>query len=69
MVVGAKVTMDNAPWFDHADQFSQQHIRLADIDGSGTNDILYLHQTACGLFQSMRQPLSVPHHLINSPDR
>src|SRR5690606_8226535 len=40
---GAKVTMDNAPWFDHPDQFSQQHIRLADIVGSGTYDILYIN--------------------------
>jgi hypothetical protein len=31
---GAKVTMDNAPWFDHPDQFDQRRIRLADIDGS-----------------------------------
>ncbi|RWX52035.1 Repeat domain-containing protein, partial [Candidatus Electrothrix marina] len=40
---GAKVTMDNAPLFDHPDQFNQQRIRLADIDGSGTTDIIYLH--------------------------
>ncbi len=40
---GAKVTMDNAPWFDAPDQFNQQRIRLADIDGSGTTDIIYLH--------------------------
>jgi hypothetical protein len=39
---GAKVTMDNAPWFDKPDQFDQKRIRLADIDGSGTTDILYL---------------------------
>ncbi|TFH39602.1 MAG: toxin, partial [ANME-2 cluster archaeon] len=39
---GAKVSMDNAPWFDHPDQFNQQRIRLADIDGSGTTDIIYL---------------------------
>jgi RHS repeat-associated protein len=39
---GAKVTMDNAPWFDRPDQFDQKRIRLADIDGSGTTDILYL---------------------------
>ncbi|MCP3877192.1 MAG: toxin, partial [Sulfitobacter sp.] len=39
---GAKVTMDNAPRFDHPDQFDQQRIRLADIDGSGSNDIIYL---------------------------
>jgi hypothetical protein len=39
---GTKVTMDDAPWFDHPDQFNQQRIRLADIDGSGTTDIIYL---------------------------
>jgi hypothetical protein len=39
---GAKVTMGSAPRFDHPDQFNQQRIRLADIDGSGTTDIIYL---------------------------
>ena len=39
---GAKVTMDNAPWFDEPDQFDQRRIRLADIDGSGVVDIIYL---------------------------
>jgi RHS repeat-associated protein len=39
---GAKVTMDNAPWFDVPDLFNQRRILLADIDGSGTTDILYL---------------------------
>lgn len=39
---GAKVTMDNAPWFDAPDIFNQRRILLADIDGSGTTDILYL---------------------------
>jgi RHS repeat-associated protein len=39
---GTKVTMDNAPYFDAPDQFDQQRIRLADIDGSGLTDILYL---------------------------
>ena len=39
---GAKVTMDHAPWFDRPDIFNQQRIQLADIDGSGTTDILYL---------------------------
>jgi RHS repeat-associated protein len=39
---GAKVTMDNAPWFDAPDLFNQRRILLADIDGSGTTDILYL---------------------------
>jgi RHS repeat-associated protein len=39
---GAKVTMDAAPWFDEPDKFDQRRIRLADIDGSGVVDIIYL---------------------------
>lgn len=39
---GAKVTMDQSPWFDAPDMFDQRRIRLADIDGSGLVDILYL---------------------------
>jgi len=47
---GAKVTMDNAPWFDHPDQFDHKRIRLADIDGSGTTDIIYLHRDGVRLY-------------------
>lgn len=39
---GAKVAMDNAPVFDHPDAFNPAYLRLADIDGSGTTDIIYL---------------------------
>jgi RHS repeat-associated protein len=39
---GRKVAMDNAPWFDPSDMFDPQRIRLADIDGSGTTDIIYV---------------------------
>ena len=39
---GAKVTMDRAPRFDSADAFDAKRIRLADIDGSGSADVLYL---------------------------
>jgi RHS repeat-associated protein len=39
---GRKVTMDRAPWFDTPDHFDQKRIQLADTDGSGTADILYL---------------------------
>ena len=39
---GAKVTMDHAPCFDAPDLFDQRRIRLADIDGSGVTDIIYL---------------------------
>jgi hypothetical protein len=47
---GARVTMDNAPWFDHPDQFDHRRIRLADIDGSGTTDIIYLHRDGVRLY-------------------
>lgn len=39
---GAKINMDNAPTFDHPDAFNPAYLRLADIDGSGTTDIIYL---------------------------
>ncbi|HEY8461026.1 MAG TPA: toxin TcdB middle/C-terminal domain-containing protein, partial [Blastocatellia bacterium] len=35
-------TMDNSPRFESADIFDQRRIRLADIDGSGVADIIYL---------------------------
>ena len=55
---GAKVTMDNAPWFDAPDQFDQRRIRLADIDGSGTTDIIYLGRDGvAALLQPVRQRL------------
>lgn len=47
---GAKVTMDHSPWFDNAEQFDQKRIRLADIDGTGTTDILYLHRDGVRLY-------------------
>lgn len=47
---GAKVTMDGSPRFDHPDQFDHIRIRLADIDGSGTTDIIYLHRDGIRLY-------------------
>ena len=43
---GAKITMEAAPVFDAPDQFEQKRLRLADIDGSGTTDIIYLGRDA-----------------------
>ncbi|BFU91260.1 MAG: hypothetical protein NTAFB01_24470 [Nitrospira sp.] len=62
---GAKVTMDNAPWFDRPDQFDHKRIRLADIDGSGTTDIIYLHRDGVRLYfnrsgNSWSRPTTVP---------
>ena len=47
---GPKITMDNAPWFDSPEQFDHKRIRLADIDGSGTTDIIYLHRDGVRLY-------------------
>lgn len=47
---GAKVTMDYAPDFDNPEQFDQKRIRLADINGSGTTDIIYLNHDGVHLY-------------------
>jgi RHS repeat-associated protein len=47
---GSKVSMDNAPWFDAPDAFDQRRIRLADIDGSGVTDIIYLAAAGVRLY-------------------
>ncbi|MEQ1575977.1 MAG: toxin TcdB middle/N-terminal domain-containing protein, partial [Vicinamibacterales bacterium] len=49
---GARVTMDNCPCFDHQDLFDQRQIRLADIDGSGTTDIIYLTRGQATIYRN-----------------
>ncbi|HEX2189995.1 MAG TPA: SpvB/TcaC N-terminal domain-containing protein [Longimicrobiaceae bacterium] len=39
---GARVAMEGAPVFDAPELFSQRRVRLADVDGSGTTDLVYL---------------------------
>ena len=47
---GTKVTMDDSPWFEEPDLFDQKRIRLADIDGSGVSDIIYLERDRVNLY-------------------
>ena len=47
---GAKVTMGNAPVFDHPDLFDPQRLRLNDVEGSGTTDILYLSEQGVQIY-------------------
>ncbi|TNJ64555.1 toxin [Paenibacillus hemerocallicola] len=68
---GAKVTMDNAPRLDYDDQFDPGRIRLADIDGSGTTDLIYLcsggvhiYFNQCG--NSWSDPTAIGH--VPAPD-
>jgi hypothetical protein len=41
---GAKVAMDQSPFFELPELFDTRHIRLADIDGSGVSDLIYLRR-------------------------
>jgi RHS repeat-associated protein len=41
---GPKVTMKNAPYFDHPEKFNPGLLHLADVSGTGATDILYLGQ-------------------------
>ncbi|MEU7730182.1 SpvB/TcaC N-terminal domain-containing protein [Streptomyces sp. NPDC040724] len=47
---GAKVTMDDAPWHDHPDRLGPDRIRLADVDGSGTADLVHLGPDAVQMY-------------------
>jgi RHS repeat-associated protein len=47
---GAKVTMDQSPRFDRVELFDGRRIRLADIDGSGTVDIIYFASGQVSLY-------------------
>jgi len=49
---GTKVTMSNSPWFDAQDQFDQRRIRLADVDGSGTADVIYLNRSGVDIYRN-----------------
>jgi RHS repeat-associated protein len=50
---GAPVSMDGAPWLDEPDQFDHQRIRLADIDGSGPTDLVYLHRDGIRIYANL----------------
>lgn len=50
---GAKVTMDNSPWFDLPDHLDPKRLRLADIDGSGTTDLIYLGRNRITIYRNL----------------
>ncbi len=47
---GAKIAMDAAPRFDRPDLFDGRRIRLVDIDGSGTADLVYFGSQGTSLY-------------------
>src|SRR5205085_3072781 len=65
---GAKVTMGNAPVFDYFDLFDHKRIRVADIDGSGNTDLIYLGQNEIFLyFNQSGNSWSAPQRLTHFP--
>jgi RHS repeat-associated protein len=65
---GPKITMDGAPLFDSPDAFDQRRVRLADIDGSGTTDIIYLHRDGVRIyFNQSGNRLSTARRLTQFP--
>ncbi|SCX05541.1 Insecticide toxin TcdB middle/C-terminal region [Nitrosomonas eutropha] len=67
---GSKVAMDNAPEFDCPDAFNPAFIRLADIDGSGTTDIIYLgkNEFSCWMNLSGNAFGTVPFEIASFPE-
>ena len=65
---GPKVTMDNAPLFESNDLFEPRRIRLADIDGSGNADIIYIGHDGISLFfNEAGNAWSAPYRLGHFP--
>ncbi|WP_406193202.1 hypothetical protein OH807_02330 [Kitasatospora sp. NBC_01560] len=65
---GPRVTMRNVPRFDSDAGFDPERLRLADIDGSGTGDVIYLHAEGPRLyFNQSGNGLSRPHRVAGFP--
>src|SRR5213079_1345518 len=65
---GAKVSMDDAPWFDLPEQFDQRRVRVADIDGSGNTDLIYLGSNGVHIWLNQSgNRWSRPHRLAQAP--
>jgi RHS repeat-associated protein len=47
---GRKITLANSPQFDAAHRFTAARVRLADVDGSGTSDIVYLGNDGVSIY-------------------
>lgn len=67
---GQKIAMDHAPVFDAPDAFNSAYLRLADIDGSGTTDIIYLgrNKLSCWMNLSGNSFAATPFEIDSFPD-
>jgi len=64
-----KITMSNAPLMDYFDKFNQSRIRLIDVDGSGTTDILYIGDKTIKYWENQSgNSFSDAHEISNFPN-
>ena len=68
---GEKVTMKDAPHFDHPDLFNPSQLRLADVDGTGSTDIIYLSSTSTRYWKNQAgngwsQAIEIPYFPLTS---
>src|SRR5204862_222389 len=70
---GPQICFDNAPWMDYSEQFNHTRIRISDIDGSGTSDILYLTESGVDIYLNQsgnsfadKKSITLPHNSNNS---
>jgi RHS repeat-associated protein len=66
---GAKVTMDDPPWFDHPERFDPRFLRLADVDGSGITDLIYLGHDGARIYLNRSGNGWTPPHLVTTAPR
>jgi len=60
-----KVSMTNAPTFDHPDLFNPKYLHLADVSGTGATDIIYLGQKKFKAFINLSGNAWSDAHEIN----
>ncbi|MCG7405327.1 SpvB/TcaC N-terminal domain-containing protein [Caballeronia zhejiangensis] len=63
---GAKVTMDHAPHFESPDLFDGRRMRLTDIDGSGTADIIYFASRGAHVYYNQSGNAWSPGHPLET---
>jgi RHS repeat-associated protein len=65
---GAAVSMDDSPWFDRPDRFEPRRVLIADIDGSGTTDLIYVGADGIRIWANEAgNRWSRPHTLAQTP--
>lgn len=65
---GPRVSMADAPWLSAPDLLDRRRLLLADIDGSGTTDLIWLDETGAHVwFNQAGNGWSAPHHLPSVP--